>query len=106
MYYRYILKALQGACMFASIEVMNYLSGPSFHKNQQHFTLSSAPADMSSTGRKITLCSSSSLLQICLHSGGSRNAETGVKPLVHEAHVKIFGLPHPLRITLMHSGHT
>jgi len=35
------------------------------------------------------------------NSGGSRNLERGVQSLA--AHPKIFGLPHPLLVTLLHS---
>ena len=41
-----------------------------------------------------------------MHSGGSRNLERGVQPLLHKARPKIFGLPCPLPVTLMHSWHT
>ena len=39
-------------------------------------------------------------------SGGSRNLERGVQPRSHEARPKIFGLPRPLPVTLIHSQHT
>ena len=41
--------------------------------------------------------------QVWNGSGGARNLERGVLPLVHEAHLKILGLPRPLPVTLMHS---
>ena len=40
---------------------------------------------------------------VMVSSGGSRNLERGVQPLVHEGHPKIFGLLRPLLVTLMHS---
>jgi len=39
---------------------------------------------------------------MAVHSGRSKNLERGVQPRMHEAHPKIFGLPHPLPVT-MHS---
>ena len=35
-------------------------------------------------------------------SGGSRNLERGVQPRANEAHPKIFGLPRPFPVILMH----
>ena len=47
---------------------------------------------------KLEVREGSLLNSLCNHilsSGGFRNLERGVRPLPREAHLKIFGLPHP-----------
>ena len=58
------------------------------------------------------LCSLHSIMLIRIaslylkYSGGFRDLERGVQPLACEAYPKVFGLPRPLPVTLMHSRHT